>query len=68
MKALPSSVHGRFSALRRVLGAASVAGLVGAALMVPAPAEAAASTLAAAAKQSGRYFGTAIAAGKLGDQ
>ncbi|WP_440074399.1 endo-1,4-beta-xylanase, partial [Streptosporangium sp. OZ121] len=30
-------------------------------------ASAAASTLGAAAQQSGRYFGTAIAAGKLGD-
>ena len=32
-----------------------------------APAQAAASTLGAAAAQTGRYFGTAIAAGKLGD-
>ncbi|WP_378789308.1 endo-1,4-beta-xylanase [Nonomuraea fastidiosa] len=31
------------------------------------PAQAAESTLAAAAEQTGRYFGTAIAAGKLGD-
>ena len=31
------------------------------------PRQAAASTLGAAAAQSGRYFGTAIAAGKLGD-
>ena len=31
------------------------------------PAQAAASTLGAAAAQSGRYFGTAIAAGKLSD-
>jgi endo-1,4-beta-xylanase len=31
------------------------------------PAQAAASTLGAAAAQSGRYFGTAIAASKLGD-
>src|SRR5689334_2819210 len=30
-------------------------------------AQAAASTLGAAAAQSGRYFGTAVAAGKLGD-
>ncbi|MGW0589812.1 endo-1,4-beta-xylanase [Streptosporangium sp. NPDC002607] len=36
--------------------------------MVSVPADAAASTLAVAAQQSGRYFGTAIAAGKLGDQ
>ncbi|MEU2460451.1 endo-1,4-beta-xylanase [Streptomyces sp. NPDC012473] len=38
-----------------------------AALVVPPSAHAAESTLAAAAKQSGRYFGTAIASGKLGD-
>ncbi|WP_245651760.1 endo-1,4-beta-xylanase [Streptosporangium amethystogenes] len=49
-----------------------VAGVVGVlgtvtALTVPAPAGAAASTLGAAAQQSGRYFGTAISAGKLGD-
>src|SRR5512133_2234329 len=31
------------------------------------PASAAATTLGAAAAQSGRYFGTAIAAGRLGD-
>ncbi|HTI22631.1 MAG TPA: endo-1,4-beta-xylanase, partial [Kutzneria sp.] len=37
-----------------------------AAAMIPA-ANAAASTLGAAAAQSGRYFGTAIAAGRLGD-
>ncbi|AGJ52853.1 endo-1,4-beta-xylanase [Streptomyces sp. NPDC001110] len=38
-----------------------------AALVVPPSAHAAESTLGAAAKQSGRYFGTAIASGKLGD-
>ncbi|MFF5125232.1 endo-1,4-beta-xylanase, partial [Dactylosporangium aurantiacum] len=37
-----------------------------AAVMMPS-ADAAASTLGAAAAQSGRYFGTAIAAGRLGD-
>ncbi|WP_433500466.1 endo-1,4-beta-xylanase [Sphaerimonospora sp. CA-214678] len=44
-------------------------GLFGATALVAVqtPADAAASTLAAAAAQSGRYFGTAIAAGKLGD-
>ncbi|WP_229799112.1 endo-1,4-beta-xylanase [Planomonospora parontospora] len=42
-------------------------GIVGAALMVSAPANAAENTLHAAAQQSGRYFGTAIAAQKLGD-
>ncbi|GIH68565.1 hypothetical protein Mth01_08180 [Sphaerimonospora thailandensis] len=34
---------------------------------VSVPADAAASTLGAAAAQSGRYFGTAISAGKLND-
>ncbi|MFC7278709.1 1,4-beta-xylanase, partial [Paractinoplanes rhizophilus] len=38
----------------------------GMAVLMPS-AEAAASTLGAAAAQSGRYFGTAIAAGRLGD-
>ncbi|MGW9054708.1 endo-1,4-beta-xylanase [[Kitasatospora] papulosa] len=38
-----------------------------AALVVPPSAHAAENTLGAAAKQSGRYFGTAIASGKLGD-
>ncbi|MFI7219531.1 endo-1,4-beta-xylanase, partial [Micromonospora maritima] len=54
---------------RRRLAAAAAAGalaLVGAALMVPGPAQAA-STLGAAAAQSGRYFGTAIAASRLND-
>ncbi|WP_432161916.1 endo-1,4-beta-xylanase [Streptomyces tendae] len=37
------------------------------ALAAPPPAHAAESTLGAAAAQSGRYFGTAIASGKLGD-
>ncbi|MET9497897.1 endo-1,4-beta-xylanase [Streptomyces sp. NPDC006552] len=43
-----------------VLGAAT-------ALAGPPPAHAAENTLGAAAAQSGRYFGTAIASGKLGD-
>ncbi|MGV9385348.1 endo-1,4-beta-xylanase, partial [Nonomuraea sp. NPDC003707] len=38
-----------------------------AALMAPLRADAAASTLGAAAQQSGRYFGAAISAGKLGE-
>ncbi|MFF5724137.1 endo-1,4-beta-xylanase [[Kitasatospora] papulosa] len=38
-----------------------------AALAAPPAANAAENTLGAAAKQSGRYFGTAIASGKLGD-
>ncbi|WP_271190006.1 endo-1,4-beta-xylanase, partial [Dactylosporangium matsuzakiense] len=45
---------------------AAVAAVTAAAIIVPA-AHAAASTLGAAAAQSGRYFGTAIAAGRLGD-
>ncbi|NUP39312.1 MAG: 1,4-beta-xylanase, partial [Streptomyces sp.] len=53
--------------------AASVAGLsigavVAVAAMAASPAASAAgSTLGAAASGSGRYFGTAVAAGKLGD-
>ncbi|MFG1876172.1 endo-1,4-beta-xylanase [Sphaerisporangium sp. NPDC049003] len=49
--------------------AAGVVGVLGTvtALAMTVPAGAAASTLGAAAAQSGRYFGTAIAAGKLGD-
>ncbi|MGS2646919.1 endo-1,4-beta-xylanase [Streptosporangium sp. LJ11] len=64
----PSRTRGRLSDLRRALlaTAAGVLGLVSAQTM-PLPADAAASTLAAAAQQSGRYFGTAISAGKLGD-
>ncbi|MFC0567663.1 non-reducing end alpha-L-arabinofuranosidase family hydrolase [Plantactinospora siamensis] len=46
--------------------AASALAVAGAALVVPGTAQAA-STLGAAAAQSGRYFGTAIAAGRLGD-
>ncbi|GHF57973.1 endo-1,4-beta-xylanase [Streptomyces thermodiastaticus] len=56
---------------RRIRGAlwALAAGVlgVGAALSTPPTAHAAESTLGAAAAQSGRYFGTAIAAGKLSD-
>ncbi|RDG32041.1 endo-1,4-beta-xylanase [Streptomyces corynorhini] len=48
---------------------ALVVGVLGvvAALAAPPGAHAAESTLGAAAAQSGRYFGTAIASGKLGD-
>src|SRR5689334_12119313 len=49
--------------LAAVAGVLAMAGVV---LIVPA-ANAAATTLGAAAAQSGRYFGTAIAAGRLGD-
>jgi endo-1,4-beta-xylanase len=44
-----------------------VAAAAGAAVLVASPASGAASTLAAAAQQSGRYFGTAVAANKLSD-
>jgi len=57
----------RTSPYRLVLAAAT--GLLtaaGVAVLIPS-AEAAAGTLGAAAAQSGRYFGTAIAAGRLGD-
>src|SRR5689334_13154026 len=40
--------------------------VIGATLIAP-PAANAATTLGAAAQQSGRYFGTAVAAGRLGD-
>ncbi|MFI7705595.1 endo-1,4-beta-xylanase [Nonomuraea sp. NPDC049480] len=60
---------------RRPLGArrgALIAGALGAlglitALATAIPADAAENTLGAAAAQSGRYFGTAIASGRLGD-
>ncbi|MEU2248713.1 endo-1,4-beta-xylanase [Streptomyces sp. NPDC019224] len=60
------------SALSRPLRALLPALLVGvlgasAALVAPSSAQAAETTLGAAAAQSGRYFGTAIASGKLGD-
>ena len=53
----------------RALAATAVAALAvaGAAALVPSVAEAAETTLGAAAAQSGRYFGAALAAGKLGD-
>ena len=46
---------------------AGALGVLGAALVAPPPATAAESTLGAAAAQSGRYFGTAIASGRLND-
>lgn len=60
------------SALSRPLRALLPTLLVGvlgasAALMTPSNAHAAENTLGAAAAQSGRYFGTAIASGRLGD-
>jgi endo-1,4-beta-xylanase len=56
--------HGRY---RLVMAAAtSTLAVAGAALVLPGLAQAA-TTLGAAAAQSGRYFGTAIAAGRLND-
>ncbi|MFC7984202.1 endo-1,4-beta-xylanase [Streptomyces sp. NPDC057336] len=64
--ALPRAVIRR--KLRGLLLAMAV-GVLGAvtALVTPPTAHAAESTLGAAAAQSGRYFGTAIASGRLGD-
>ncbi|WP_327032245.1 non-reducing end alpha-L-arabinofuranosidase family hydrolase [Micromonospora ureilytica] len=57
----------RSPAVRALLaGAFSVVTVAAVAVMMPS-ANAAATTLGAAAAQSGRYFGTAIAAGRLGD-
>src|SRR5689334_1347833 len=64
-RSAPRSARGR----RRVpvlVGAASL-GLLGAMVVLPAQSQAAGSTLAEAAEQSGRYFGTAIASGRLND-
>nr|WSS71739.1 endo-1,4-beta-xylanase [Streptomyces sp. NBC_01175] len=63
--ALPGPVTGR--RIRGLLPALIVGVLGAVATLVPPPAHAAESTLGAAAAQSGRYFGTAIASGKLGD-
>ncbi|MEV1250094.1 endo-1,4-beta-xylanase, partial [Nonomuraea sp. NPDC049750] len=49
-----------------IVGAFGVLAMI-MALVAPLRADAAASTLGAAAAQSGRYFGTAISAGRLGD-
>ncbi|MEV6759621.1 endo-1,4-beta-xylanase [Streptomyces sp. NPDC051105] len=64
--ALPRSVTRRKI---RTLLLALVVGVLGAvtALAAPPTAHAAEDTLGAAAAQSGRYFGTAIASGRLGD-
>ncbi|KOV66844.1 1,4-beta-xylanase [Streptomyces sp. NRRL WC-3618] len=58
----------RFRKIRGLL-VALVVGVLGtvAALVTPPTAHAAENTLGAAAAQSGRYFGTAIASGRLGD-
>jgi endo-1,4-beta-xylanase len=71
MSETPTRRSGRrfASGSRRVpvlVGAASL-GLLGAMVVLPAQSQAAGSTLAEAAEQSGRYFGTAIASGRLND-
>ncbi|MFT7835882.1 endo-1,4-beta-xylanase [Saccharothrix sp. BKS2] len=55
------------SVTRAALVSTLVAAAAGAAVLVASPASGAASTLAGAAQQSGRYFGTAVAASRLGD-
>ncbi|KAB8194332.1 1,4-beta-xylanase [Nonomuraea phyllanthi] len=64
----PSTDRRPFGGRRRTLiaGTLGALGLI-AAMASPLPANAAESTLGAAAAQSGRYFGTAIASGRLGD-
>ena len=52
------------NALLKIVSLTALVTLVAGVLSIPA---AAATTLGAAAAQSGRYFGTAIAAGQLGD-
>ncbi|MFF6776497.1 endo-1,4-beta-xylanase [Streptomyces sp. NPDC012637] len=61
----PSTVRRRAGGLC----AALVVGVLGSAiaLVAPASSQAAETTLGSAAAQSGRYFGTAIASGRLGD-
>ncbi|GAB4054661.1 endo-1,4-beta-xylanase [Catellatospora paridis] len=72
MTALPSAHRGKNpqkrSPIHKALlaGAAGVVATLTVVAMIP-NANAAASTLGAAAAQSGRYFGTAIAASRLGD-
>jgi endo-1,4-beta-xylanase len=51
---------------RKFLAAAAAAGVATAGIVLAGPADAA-STLGASAAQTGRYFGAAIAAGRLGD-
>ena len=64
MSVMSASHRARFGP-GKVLTLGATAALI--ALVVSSTASAAATTLGAAAAQSGRYFGTAIAAGKLGD-
>ncbi|MEU8118707.1 endo-1,4-beta-xylanase [Spirillospora sp. NPDC049024] len=62
-KAMPRPGIRKRAILAGAIGALTTA----AALVAPSPAVAAESTLGAAAAQSGRYFGTAIASGRLND-
>ncbi|MEU9558356.1 endo-1,4-beta-xylanase [Streptomyces fumanus] len=64
--ALPRPVNRRTARGLLLMLVAGVLGVV-AALVAPPAAQAAESTLGAAAAQSGRYFGTAIASGRLSD-
>src|SRR4051812_8749455 len=52
---------------RAALASAFLATTLGVSLVLATSADGAATTLGAAAAQSGRYFGAAVAAGKLGD-
>ena len=63
----PAPRRGWRSPGTRALAAAATVAATAAVLVTAPGADAAASTLGAAAAQSGRYFGTAIAAGRLGD-
>ncbi|GAA0254958.1 endo-1,4-beta-xylanase [Saccharothrix mutabilis subsp. mutabilis] len=63
------TLHTRPTRRRRTLlrSATASLALAAAVTLVPTPATAAETTLGAAAAQSGRYFGAAVAAGRLGD-
>ncbi|WP_405705726.1 endo-1,4-beta-xylanase [Streptomyces sp. NBC_00069] len=61
----PSTVRRKIGILRTALVAGALASA--AILMAPLASHAAENTLGGAAAQSGRYFGTAVASGRLGD-
>ncbi|MDH6546335.1 endo-1,4-beta-xylanase [Streptomyces sp. SAI-041] len=65
VKALPRPVRQKIRSVLMVLLTGVLSTVAAASL--PSTAQAAESTLGAAAAQSGRYFGTAIASGRLGD-
>ncbi|GAA3799773.1 hypothetical protein GCM10022226_19110 [Sphaerisporangium flaviroseum] len=69
VNAIPRPGARRASAGSRRAFAAGALGVLGVltALVLPAPVDAAAGTLGAAAAQSGRYYGAAVAAGHLND-